>query len=451
MTLFNCRTVFSVMKRALIMGAAGRDFHNFNVYFRNNPLYDVVAFTATQIPYIENRTYPPELAGWDRYPLGIPVFPESDLEEIIERYNVHEVFFSYSDVSYEHVMHIASKVAAAGASFMLLGPNYTQIPSKKMVVSVVATRTGAGKSTVSRMVVAAARKAGKHPVLIRHPMPYGDLVDSKIQHFKNSDDFKKYHITIEEEEEYAAHLELGTEILVGVDYAAILDKAEKIGDVIIWDGGNNDFSFYISNYTITVVDPLRAGDEFFYWPSEVNLQLADAVVINKVNSAHLLTVQKQESLISQSNSNAKIFKLTSQLKVDNPEIVRGKRVLVIEDGPSVTHGELSYGAGVQMARELGCIIIDPHMSAVGSIKDAYSKFPWIGPVIPALGYSEKQLNDLAESIQATPADAVILGTPADLRRRLTINKPVVRVSFEGRDFDQEELPFENYLSRIFTD
>ena len=434
-------------RRAIIMGAAGRDFHNFNVFFRNNPNYRVVAFTATQIPYIENRVYPAELAG-QMYPQGIPIYIEEQLTELIREHNIDEVFFSYSDVSHETVMHAASKVIAAGASFALLGTNDTQLKAKKPVVSVLATRTGAGKSTIARMVVSAARKAGLKPAVIRHPMPYGDLKIA-VQHFKSVEDFKRYRITIEEEEEYIDHVESGVELFAGVDYQQILEEAEKNCNVIIWDGGNNDFSFYASDYTIVIVDPLRAGHETKYHPGEANVRLADALVINKVNVAEPTMVERVIESCKRLNPKAKIFKVSSEATVDNPELIKGKDVLVVEDGPSITHGELKEGVGATAAKALNCSLVDPRARAVGSIKKAYEKFPWIGSVLPALGYSAEQLTELEDSINAVECDAVVLGTPADLRKRIKIAKPTVRVRFDGNDSGEPR--FTKYLQDIFKE
>jgi predicted GTPase len=430
------------------MGAAGRDFHNFNVYFRDNAYYRVVAFTAAQIPYIENRTYPASLAGVGRYPDGIPIFSEEMLAELVRQHEVDEVFFSYSDVSYENVMRIASKVIAAGASFVLLGRRDTQLKSKKPVISVLATRTGAGKSTVARMVIDAARRANLKAVIVRHPMPYGDLEAQAVQRFKSTEDFEKHKITVEEEEEYADHIEQGTEVLAGVDYQKILDLAEILAEVIIWDGGNNDFSFYASDYTIVVADPLRAGDEVRFHPSEVNVRTADAIVINKVNLADRLAVEKMIESCQRINPKAEVFKVMSEEAVDKPDLIRGKNVLVVEDGPSMTHGGLGEGVGAYAARKLNCTLADPRPHAVGSIKKAYESYPWIGKVLPALGYSTQQVQDLEASINAVDCDGVVLGTPADLRARMRISKPTVRVRFEGRDAGEPW--FSQYLDKIFV-
>lgn len=436
-----------MMRKVVIMGAAGRDFHNFNIFFRDNPDYKVIAFTATQIPYIENRVYPAELSG-ELYPQGIPIYSEEKLVELIHEHDVDEVFFSYSDVSHEDVMHSASKVLAAGASFTLLGPKDTQLKSRKPVVSILATRTGAGKSTIARMVVDSARKCNLKPVVVRHPMPYGDLKIA-AQRFKSVEDFERYKITIEEEEEYTDHIEKGVELFAGVDYEQVLQEAEKICDVIIWDGGNNDFSFYVSDYTIVVVDPLRAGHESRYHPGEANARLADALVINKVNVAERGMVERVVESCKSLNPKAKIFKVNSEAMVDNPDLIRGKNVLVVEDGPSITHGELREGVGAAVAKALNCKLVDPRAKAAGSIRKAYERFPWIGPVLPALGYSVEQLQELQDSINSVDCEAVVLGTPADLRRRIRITKPTVKVKFEGRDSGEPK--FTSYLEEIFRE
>ncbi len=437
-----------MVRKGIIMGAAGRDFHNFNMYFRDNPNYIVVAFTAAQIPYIEGRVYPASLAGPARYPNGIPVYTEDVLADLITLHQVDEVFFSYSDVSYDYIMHAASKVIAAGASFVLLGLRDTQLKSNKPVISILATRTGAGKSTIARMVVDAARRANLKTVIVRHPMPYGELEMQPVQHFKSTEDFKKHRITVEEEEEYADHIEQGTEVLAGVDYQKILELAQSIADVTIWDGGNNDFSFFASDYTIVVADPLRVDDEVRYHPSEVNVRTADAIVINKVNVADRQAVEKVIESCRMINSKANIFKVRSEVTIDKPDLIRWKRVLVVEDGPSVTHGELREAVGAYAARKLNCTLVNPRPYAVGSIKRAYENYPWIGTVLPALGYSTQQLKDLEMSINSVDCDAVVFGTPVDLRTRIQISKPAVRVRFEGKD--TTELAFSQYLDKVFA-
>ena len=437
-------------RKAIIIGAAGRDFHNFNTYFRNNQNYHIVAFTAAQIPYIADRTYPREIAG-DLYPDGIPIFPEEKLVDLILQYDVDEVFFSYSDVLYEDMMHLASRAMAVGASFSLLGPNDTQIRSSKPVISVLATRTGAGKSTISRMVIDAIRKEGLNPAVVRHPMPYGDLRAATVQHFTNFDDFKKYAITIEEEEEYTDHIKNGVDVFAGVDYKRILEKAEKICDVVIWDdGGNNDFSFYKSDHTIVVADPLRADHETLYHPSEVNVRLADTIVINKANVATENMIKESTESCKKLNPDANIFQVNSEVTVDLPEIIKGKKVLVVEDGLSITHGQLQNGAGYFVAMQFGCILVDPKPNVIGSIKQAFEKYLWMGPVLPALGYNSEQLKELQDSINKVDCDVVILGTPADLRERIKIDKPAAKVVFEGYDVFGEP-KFTACLQEIIAD
>jgi len=420
-----------VTRNAIIMGAAGRDFHDFNVYFRDNPEYKVVAFTATQIPYIANRTYPPSVAG-RLYPEGVPIYPEEKLGELIEKNSVTDVYFAYSDVSDSYVMTIASLVQSKGASFHLLGPRDTMLKSSKPVVAVVADRTGAGKSTISRMVVDVLLKMGLKPVVVRHPMPYGDL-SITVQRFETHDDLDRYHATIEEREEYEGHIDKGIVVYAGVDYGAILEQAEKEGDVVIWDGGNNDFSFYLPDLTITVVDPMRPGDQTKYYPGETNVRLADAIVVNKVNIAARKAIEQVIGACRQLNPKALVVKTNSTATLDKPALVRGKRVLVVEDGPSVTHGGLSEGAGAVAARGVKGILVDPRTKAVGSIRKAYSRFPKLGKVLPALGYSPEQLKELERSINGVACDAVVLGTPSDITRMIHIRRPVARVQFEASE------------------
>jgi predicted GTPase len=416
-------------KNSIVLGAAGRDFHNFNVYFRDNPDYRVVAFTATQIPYISNRTYPAALAG-KLYPKGVPIYPEERLEQLIESEKVTDVFFSYSDVSNQYVMNLASIAQSKGASYHLLGPADTMIRSKKPVIAVVATRTGAGKSTISRRVADVLLKNGLKPVAVRHPMPYGDL-SIAVQRFSTYEDLDRFHATIEEREEYEQHIDKGIVVYAGVDYKAILDQAEKEADVILWDGGNNDFSFYLPDLNIVVADPLRVGDELDYYPGETNVRMADIIVINKVNIAPKKAVEELVEDCRKLNRRAKIVKAKSEVVLDKPQLVRNKRVLAVEDGPSVTHGGLSMGAGAVAAKEVGAILVDPRSKAVGSIKAAYQRFPKLGKVLPALGYSEEQLKELEESINGVTCDAVVLGTPSNLTRLIKIKKPVARVTFEA--------------------
>jgi predicted GTPase len=416
-------------RNSIILGAAGRDFHNFNVYFRDNPDYRVVAFTATQIPYISNRTYPAALAG-KLYPKGVPIYPEERLEELIESEKVTDVFFSYSDVSNQYVMNLASIAQSKGASYHLLGPADTMIRSKKPVIAVVATRTGAGKSTVSRRVADILLKKGLKPVVVRHPMPYGDL-SIAVQRFSAYEDLDRFHTTIEEREEYEQHIDKGIVVYAGVDYKAILDQAEREADVILWDGGNNDFGFYVPDLDIVVADPLRVGDELDYYPGETNVRMADIIVINKVNIATKRAVEELVEDCRKLNPRAKIVKARSEAVLDKPQLVRKKRVLAVEDGPSVTHGGLSIGAGAVAAKEVGATLVDPRSKAVGSIRAAYQRFPKLGKVLPALGYSEEQLKELEESINGVACDTVVLGTPSNLTRLIEINKPVARVTFKA--------------------
>lgn len=417
-------------KNVLIMGAAGRDFHNFNVYFRNNKEYNVVAFTATQIPNIDGRVYPRELAG-ELYPEGIKIYDESELECLIDELEVEEVVFSYSDVPFNYVMTKASIVNAAGASFRLLGAEETQIKSSKPLISVLAVRTGSGKSQTSRKVVEVLRNAGKKVVAIRHPMPYGDLVKQKVQRFGSLEDLKLHECTIEEIEEYEPHIALGGVIYAGVDYGAILAEAEKEADVILWDGGNNDISFYKSDVTFTVVDPHRPGHEMTYYPGNTSLRMADCAIINKIDSADPVNILTVRNNIRKVNPSAKIIDGASPIFVDNPELIAGKRVLVVEDGPTLTHGEMEYGAGTIAAMNFGAKeIVDPRPYTVKSITATYQKYPKIGILLPAMGYGEDQMKDLEDTINNTECDAVVIGTPIDLGRILKINKPSTRVRYE---------------------
>ena len=417
-------------KNVLIMGAAGRDFHNFNVYFRDKEEYNVVAFTATQIPNIDGRMYPTELAG-KLYPDGIKIYDESELTNLIEKFNVHEVVFSYSDVPFNYVMTKASIVNAAGISFRLLGGEETMIKSTKPVIAVVAVRTGCGKSQTSRKIVELLRAAGKKVVSIRHPMPYGDLVKQKVQRFATLEDLKFHQCTIEEIEEYEPHIAMGGIIYSGVDYEAIVREAEKEADIILWDGGNNDMSFYKADLTFTVVDPHRPGHEMIYYPGNTSLRLADAVVINKMESADgadILTVMKNVRSV---NPKAAIIEGASPLTVEHPELVTGKRVLVVEDGPTLTHGEMKYGAGTVAAQKLNASeIVDPRPYTVKSITATYQKYPNIGILLPAMGYGDEQMKDLEETINRVECDSIVIGTPIDLGRILKINKPSTRVKYD---------------------
>jgi len=437
--------------KVIIMGAAGRDFHNFNVYFRNNDAYEVVAFTATQIPGIEERIYPPELAG-PKYPNGIPICPEKELPELVKKYDVDQVVFAYSDVSHEYVMHKASIALASGADFRLMGPKTTMLKAKVPLVSVGAVRTGSGKSQTSRQVAKILRSKGLKVVVIRHPMPYGDLRKQVCQRFASYEDLDKYECTIEEREEYEPHIDNGIIVYAGVDYEKILREAEKEADVIVWDGGNNDLPFYKPDLQIVVADPHRAGHEVKYHPGEANLRMANVVIINKVDTAEPENVQKVKENIKKVNPNATILEAASQITADNPELIKDKKVLVIEDGPTLTHGNMPYGAATIIAKKLGAKeIVDPKPYAAGSIKEAYQKYTHLGTILPALGYSDKQIAELKETISRTPCDVVVIGTPIDLRRVMTINKPTVRVKYELQVLGPtslEKLLEESVLQRI---
>lgn len=417
-------------RNVLIMGAAGRDFHNFNVFFRGNENYNVVAFTATQIPNIFGRSYPAELAG-KLYPDGIKIYEESELLDLIKKFKVDEVVFAYSDVTFEYVMTKASIVNAAGVSFRLMGAAETMIKSTKPVVAVLAVRTGCGKSQTSRRIVKLLQDAGKKVVAIRHPMPYGDLVNQKVQRFATLEDLKNHECTIEEIEEYEPHIARGGVIYAGVDYEAILREAEKEADVILWDGGNNDISFYNADVIFTVVDPHRPGHEMRYYPGNTCLRMANAIIINKMDSATKENIETVRKNIKEVNPNAIVIDANSPLTVDHPELINGKRVLVVEDGPTLTHGEMKYGAGTVAAeRNNAKEIVDPRPFTVNSISDTFKKYPDIGVLLPAMGYGDEQMKDLEETINKTDCDSVIIGTPIDLGRILKINKPSTRVMYE---------------------
>ena len=417
-------------RRVIIMGAAGRDFHNFNVYFRDQEDYEVVAFTATQIPDIEGRTYPPELAG-SLYPNGIPIHPEGELAELIDRLDVDIVVFGYSDVSNQYVMERSATVNAAGADFMLLGPASTSVIPEKPLISVTAVRTGSGKSQTTRRISQILKKKGKKLAVIRHPMPYGDLVKQEVQRFASYEDLDAHECTIEEREEYEPHIDAGTIVYAGVDYEKILRQAEAEADVVLWDGGNNDFCFYRPDLSIVVVDPHRAGHERLYYPSGVNLRTADVVVINKVDTASLDDVHFVRENVLTMNEDATIIEAASPIQVDDPTVIRDKRVLVIEDGPTLTHGGMEYGAGVIAARRFGAEeIIDPRPFTVDSIAETYRKYPKIGRLLPAMGYGDDQVRDLQETVNRTDCEAVVIGTPIDLGRLLTFNVPSTRVRYE---------------------
>ena len=429
-------------QNVIIMGAAGRDFHNFNTYYRNNPNYNVVAFTATQIPDIHGRKYPAELAG-ELYPEGIPIFEERELPELIAKYDVDDCVLSYSDVPYEHAMNLSAIVNAAGANFVLLGPKRTMLKSEKPVIAVCATRTGTGKSQTSRRVAELLLAKGLKVVAVRHPMPYGDLAAQRVQRFAVIEDLAKHDCTIEEMEEYEPHIERGNVVYAGVDYEAILAEAVNDPDgcdVILWDGGTNDFPFYKPDLLITVADPHRAGHELSYYPGEVNLRMADVVIINKVDSAAPENIELVRSNTRMANPTAVIIDGASPIKVDNPEVIRGKRVLIVEDGPTLTHGDMSMGAGTLAAQKYGAAeIIDPRPYAVRSLAETYKLYPHLGAVLPAMGYGAKQIADLEATIAAIDCDAVIVGTPIDLARVVKIDKPNVRVRYDLQEIGSPNL------------
>lgn len=426
-------------KRVVIMGAAGRDFHNFNTYYRDNNDYEVVAFTATQIPDIEGRKYPAVLAG-KNYPEGIPILPEEDLARIIIEQDVDEVVFAYSDVPHEYVMSKASEVMAAGADFRLMGPGTTMLRANVPVVAVCAVRTGVGKSQTTRRVSDILNKMGKKVVVIRHPMPYGDLSKQIVQRFAEYEDMDRHDCTIEEREEYEPHIDRGNVLYAGVDYGKILEEAEKEADVILWDGGNNDMPFYVPDLMITLVDPHRPGHELAYHPGETNLRLADVCVINKVTTAYPEDIEVVRENIRYVNSEARIIEAASPIFVEDPELIEGKRVLVVEDGPTLTHGEMAYGAGAIAANKYGAAeLVDPRPYAVGSIKDTFAKYDHLSDILPAMGYGRKQMKELEETIKKADCDAVIIGTPIDLRRIIDIDKPSTRVRYELQEIGEPTL------------
>ncbi len=425
--------------RVIIMGAAGRDFHNFNTVFRTDDRYEVVAFTATQIPNIEERKYPAELAG-TLYPNGIPIFPESELPRLIKELKPDEVIFAYSDVSFNYVMTQAALVMACGAHFKVLGAGPTMLKSKVPVIAVVAVRTGAGKSQTSRKVCKVLRTAGKKVVAVRHPMPYGDLVKQKVQRYSSLEDLKKHDCTVEEMEEYEPHIVNGTIIYSGVDYEAILREAEKEADVIVWDGGNNDMSFYQPDLTICVADPHRPGHELSYYPGAVNIQLADVVIINKIDTAARASIDLVRKNILSVNPKATIIEAASPITVEDESVIRNKRILVVEDGPTLTHGDMTYGAGHVAARKYGAKeIIDPRPWVVKSIAETFKKYPHIGTLLPAMGYGGEQIKDLEETINRVDCDAVVIGTPIDLRRIIKINKPSTRIYYDLEEVAKPDL------------
>ena len=421
------------------MGAAGRDFHNFNTYYRNNDLYQVVAFTATQIPNIEGRLYPPELAG-ELYPEGIPIHDEGELINLIKSNHVDEVVFSYSDIQHEDVMHLGSMVNAAGPDFKMMGMTHTAIKSTKPVIGICAVRTGCGKSQTTRRVSEIFKNAGKKVAVIRHPMPYGDLGIQAVQRFSSLDDLKKHNCTIEEMEEYEPHINRGTIVYAGVDYEAIIRKAEQEADIILWDGGNNDMPFYKTDLLLVVADPHRSGHETQYYPGETNLRLADVVIINKIRTADPGNVEKLRSSISQVNPKATVVDAASPVTVEDPDVIAGKRVLVVEDGPTLTHGDMKYGAGVVAAKQCGAAgLVDPRPFAKGSIAETFDHYPDIGTLLPAMGYGDDQVRDLEDTINSADCEAVVIGTPIDLRRIVDIKHPSTRVTYELEEIGEHTL------------
>ena len=428
-----------IRTRVIIMGAAGRDFHNFNVYFRDNEAYEVVAFTATQIPGIEERKYPPVLAG-KLYPNGIPIYPEELLPKLIREQKVEQVVFAYSDIAHLDVMHLVSWVHSVGADFRLMGPDTTMLKSTKPVISICAVRTGSGKSQTSRRVVQILRDKGLKVVVIRHPMPYGDLAEQVEQRFETLEDLKRHKTTIEEMEEYEPHIDRGAIVYAGVDYGKILEEAEKEADVIVFDGGNNDFPFYVPDLHIVIADPHRPGHEVMYHPGETNARMADVVIINKIDTADPESIEQVRQTIRVVNPRAIIIDAASPLFVDNPEEIRGKRVLVVEDGPTLTHGEMDFGAGWVAAEKYGAAeIVDPRPYAVGSIKETFEKYTHLSEILPAMGYGDKQVKELEQTIAAVEADVVVIGTPIDLKRVVKIDKPSVRVRYELQEIGKPTL------------
>jgi len=429
----------TLVEKVLIMGAAGRDFHNFNVYFRDNKRYNVMGFTATQIPDIEGRLYPPQLAG-KMYPGGIPIYTDEKLSELIKTHAIDLVAFSYSDVPHNEVMHKASVVTAAGADFIIIGAPYTMIASEKKVVSVCAVRTGCGKSQTSRKVCQILQKMGKQVVIVRHPMPYGDLTRQVVQRFSSYADFEKHDCTVEEREEYEPVVAMGAVIYAGIDYEKILREAEKEADVIVWDGGNNDAPFFKPDVNIVVFDPHRAGHETTYHPGETNMLMADIAVINKVDSAAPEKVAQVKQTIEQHNPDARIILADSAILVDDPKQIEGQRVLVVEDGPTLTHGEMAYGAGTIAARRFkAAVLVDPRPYLVGTLRDTFATYPNIGALLPAMGYSRRQVQDMETTINSTDCDLVLFATPIDLTRLIKINKPTLRVRYEYSDNSEPTL------------
>lgn len=436
--------------KVIIMGAAGRDFHNFNVYFRNNPTYQVIAFTATQIPNIEERRYPAALAG-ELYPDGIQIYPEEELVELIHAHSIDLVVFAYSDVQYQYVMSKSAVVNAAGADFTMLGPDSTMLKSKKPIITVCAVRTGSGKTSVSKRICEILRQKGKKVSVVRHPMPYGDLVKQAVQRFSSYEDLDEMDTTIEEREEYETHINAGCTLFAGVDYEKILRRAEAESDIVVWDGGNNDFSFFKPDLNIVVADPHRAGDGLTYYPGEINLRMADVVVINKQDTAELENIELVRRNILDVNPDALIIDSASPITVEHPEIIKGKRVLVVEDGPTLTHGGMKYGAGTIGAKKAGALeIVDPRPYSVGTITETFRKYPDVGPLLPAMGYSDEQVSDLEETINNTDCDAVVIGTPIDLNRVVNIKKPSTRVRYEIKEIGELNLEqvIDEFLKKV---
>lgn len=437
-------------KKVIIMGAAGRDFHNFNVCFRDDKDVEVVAFTATQIPNIEGRIYPPELAG-QRYPRGIPIHPEEQLEQLIQRNEVDEVVFAYSDVSHEYVMHRASRAIAAGADFVLLGNHRTMLHSKRPVISICAVRTGCGKSQTTRKVCQVLRDMGRAVVAVRHPMPYGDLSSQRVQRFESFEDFDRHNCTIEEREEYEPLVSRGIVVYAGVDYKEILTRAEEEAEVVIWDGGNNDTPFFHSDLHMVILDPHRPGHELSYHPGETNLRMAHVAVINKIDTAHPHAVQEVRANIMRLAPRALIMHAASPVSADQPQMITGKRVLVVEDGPTLTHGEMTYGAGIIAAQKYGAReIVDPRPYIVGTIVETFRLYPNIGRLLPAMGYGKEQIRDLQQTILAARCDVVIIATPVDLRKVISIDKPTVRVTYEFQETSRPTMEdiLDGFLRRV---
>jgi len=422
-------------KKVIIMGAGGRDFHNFNVFFRDNEEYEVVAFTASQIPGIENRVYPPELAG-KLYPEGVPIYPEEKLPELIRKHSVEYVVLSYSDLTHEDVGHIYSKVLAAGASFLILGPEATMIKTRKPVIAVTAVRTGSGKSSVSRKIVRALRSKDVKVAVVRHPMAYGDFLKQKVQVIRTYGDLNRYECTFEEREEYEHYIEMGVTVFAGIDYHEVLKVAEKEADIILWDGGNNDLPFYKPNLHIVVADALRPGQEISTFPGEANVRMADVVVINKVAEASEENVKTIEENVRKVNPKATIIRASSEIFVDNPELIKGRKAVIVEDGPTVTHGGLCFGAAYVVAKKFGAKIVDPRPYAVGYLKRVYEKYPHLKYVVPTLGYSLDQIKDFEETLNKTPAEIIISSTPFNMANIVKVNKPIVNVKYEIKELNR---------------